>query len=241
VVLGSVLATRTGLKRGDEIELSTEQGPQRLRVAGAVTDYQVGGMMLYMEREAARELLQISGADLYLVRVDDAARSNVAAALDTLCRREGLILQSFAELAQYIDRIMSGVQAGLWAILALQFLVAGFGIANTLTMNVLEQTREIGLLRVVAMTRGQVRKMIFAQAGLIGLAAVAMGLPGGLFVGWIFHLGTQPVTGQAIEFTLHTWLFVAGAAMALAIVMAAAWLPSERAVRLAPLEAMAYE
>ena len=53
----------------------------------------------------------------------------------------------------------------------LGFVVAAFGIANTLTMNVLEQTRELALLRVVAMTRRQVRRLVLAQAAISALLA----------------------------------------------------------------------
>jgi putative ABC transport system permease protein len=240
-VVGTVFSRRAGVHQGDTIELSTDQGPKRVRVAGVVTDYQVGGMVVYMERQAARRLLEIGGVDLFLVRAEDGAVSDVEAALEDFCRRESLLLQSFAELSHLVDRIMGGVQAGLWAILALEFIVAGFGIANTLTMNVLEQTREIGLLRVIAMTRRQVRRMIFAQAALIGLSAVALGLPGGLIVAWLINLCERPLTGQPIEFMLHGWLFASACAMVLAIVLAAAWLPAERAVRLEPAEALAYE
>ena len=63
---------------------------------------------------------------------------------------------------------MNGVVGGLWGLLVLGSSSAAFGIANTLTMNVLEQTRELALLRVVAMTRCQVRKTILAQAVIIG-------------------------------------------------------------------------
>lgn len=241
VVLGSVLAHRTGLKLGDYFELGTDHGPQRVRVAGVATDYQVGGMLLYMERGAARKVLDITGVDLFLVSADEEALTDVEAALVDLCHREGLLLQSFADLSRLVDRIMGGVEAGLWAILALEFIVAGFGIANTLTMNVLEQTREIGLLRVVAMTRAQVRRMIFSQAALIGLSAVTLGLPGGLIVAWLINICTQPVTGQPVEFEMHPYLLLGGCVMSLAIVALAAWLPAERAVRLEPSEALAYE
>jgi putative ABC transport system permease protein len=241
VVIGTVLARRAGLHQGDTLELSTEQGHKRLRVAGVVTDYQVGGMVLYMERQAARRSLEVGGVDLFLVRAEDDAVAEVEAALMDLCRRDGLLMQSFGDLTRLVDRVMGGVEAGLWAILALEFIVAGFGIANTLTMNVLEQTREIGLLRVIAMTRRQVRRMIFAQAALIGLSAVALGLPGGVIVAWLINVCERPLTGQPIEFSLHAWLFASACAMALAIVLAAAWLPAERAVRLEPAEALAYE
>jgi putative ABC transport system permease protein len=241
IVLGSVLSQRTDLHAGDTLELSTDQGLRQMQIAGVVTDYQVGGMMLYMDREAARKILQISGADLFLVRAEDARVAEVEAELVQLCRSEGLLLQSYGDLAQLVDRIMGGVLAGLWAILALEFIVAGFGIANTLTMNVLEQTREIGLLRVIAMTRSQVRKMIFAQAALIGLSALVLGMPGGVLVAWLINLCTQPLVGQPVEFGISAALTIAASAMALVIVLAAAWLPAERAVRLEPGEALAYE
>ena len=65
--------------------------------------------------------------------------------------------------------------AGLWGLLALGLIVGAFAVANTLTMNVLEQTRELALLRVVAMTRRQVRRTIFGQAIIIGLIGMTLG------------------------------------------------------------------
>jgi len=49
-----------------------------------------------------------------------------------------------------VDDLTKGVIAGLWGLLVLGLIVGAFAIANTLTMNVLEQTRELALLRVVA-------------------------------------------------------------------------------------------
>ena len=66
--------------------------------------------------------------------------------------------------------------AGLWGLLVLGLIVGAFAIANTLTMNVLEQTRELALLRVVAMTRWQVRKTILAQAIIIGVIGLTTGI-----------------------------------------------------------------
>jgi putative ABC transport system permease protein len=50
-----------------------------------------------------------------------------------------------------------------WRLIAM--VVASLGVVNTLTMNVLERTQEIGMLRGVGMTRTQVGKMILAEAG----------------------------------------------------------------------------
>ena len=54
--------------------------------------------------------------------------------------------------------MMSGVVASLWSMVVLVLLVSAVGVTNTLTINVLEQTREIGLLRIVAMTQTRCEK-----------------------------------------------------------------------------------
>ena len=67
------------------------------------------------------------------------------------CETRGLMLQSNAEFRARIHHMMAGVIGFLWLLLALVFVVASLGIVNTLTMNVLEQTREIAVLRAVAL------------------------------------------------------------------------------------------
>jgi putative ABC transport system permease protein len=78
-------------------------------------------------------------------------------------------------------------------------------------MSVLEQTRELGLLRVIGMTRGQARKLIFCESILLGLLGVLMGGAAGLTTAWVIHLCNEPLMGQSIPFALHAWLLAAAA------------------------------
>ena len=94
-----------------------------------------------------------------------------------LCRKYGVVLQSFADISRMIDSMAGGIHGCLWGILVLGFIVAAFGVVNTLTMNVLEQTREFGLLRAVAMTRRQVRRTILAQAAILAGVGLCPGRP----------------------------------------------------------------
>ncbi len=82
------------------------------------------------------------------------------------------MLQSYRELVDYIQSVTSGVVASLWLVLFMGSLIAAFGVINTLAMSIQEQTREIGMLRVVAMTRNQIRSMILAQAMLMAAIAI---------------------------------------------------------------------
>ncbi|MDA1053533.1 MAG: FtsX-like permease family protein [Planctomycetota bacterium] len=241
VVVSSVLAQRTNLKLGDSIPLETREGPRQLRIAGIANDYLAGGMTIYMHRDVAEKLLEVKGVDAYVVQADNKQLPAVKAALQTLCNEHGLLLQSYADLVRFIERMMNSVVGSLWALLALGFVIAAFGLVNTLAMNILEQTREIGVLRVVAMTRRQVRRTILAQAAMMGLMGLAPGALMGLLVAYLINLSTLPTTGHAVLFVFRPWLLVVCFAAAYVIVLAAAYLPAERAARLKLSDALQYE
>ena len=242
VVLGTALAGQLHVAAGDEIEVNTtRQGEQKLRVAALAVDYMVGGEIMYMYRATAEQLFGVGGANTIAVTVQPDRLGAVRDALTTIARRDQLMLQSFAGLSRMLDRMMGGVVGGLWAILALGFVVAAFGIANTLTMSVLEQTRELALLRVVAMTRGQVRRLVLSQAGIIGLIGLGMGIAAGINTAYAIRLSMMPLLGYPVDFVLHPWLLLGCLGLGLALVLLAALAPAERAARLDLLIALQYE
>ena len=230
VVIGTVLSQRTGKGVGDEIDLETREGVKRLRVAGTTNAYLVGGLVIYMEGAIARKLLErrrrrhVHGRG----RRRPAGRGREAS-LKAICEQHGLMLHSFAELrAARSTRKLNGVVGGLWGLLALLFVVAAFGIANTLTINVLEQTRDLALLRVVAMTRRQVRKTILAQAAIIGLIGLITGTVGGIIGAFVINLCSFALLGRIVDFALQPLLLGVCFGLGLVVVLVAAWLPAER-------------
>jgi putative ABC transport system permease protein len=241
VVIGTVLAQRMALRVGDSLALETLEGPQRLRIAGLTNEYLVGGLAVHMERQTARRWLGVEGVDGYFIQAQPHARADVQARLQQLCDRHGVLLHSFAEISRLIDSMILGIDGCLWGILVLGFVVAALGVFNTLTMNVLEQTREIGLLRVVAMTRGQVRRMILAQAAILGGAGLVPGTVAGVGLSYVIHLATLPAIGHPVEFGFHPLLASASFWGGTLLVFAAAWFPAERAARLELMTTLQYE
>jgi len=152
-----------------------------------------------------------------------------------------VLLMSQADIKQNVDQFEKGTVWSLWALVCMGFVVAAFGVVNTLTMNVLEQTRELGLLRIVAMTRKQVRRTIVMQALIIGL----VGLPPGIFLGvgvaYVINLAMMPSFGHSVEFKLHPWMLLSTLAAAITIVLVAAIIPARRATRINVVEALHYE
>jgi putative ABC transport system permease protein len=245
VVVGSVLAERAGWKTGDEIVLNTSKsGDQPIRIAAVANDYRYAGVVMYMHRGTAERLLNVPGVQEFILRARPDRRAEVDATLRELCQKYASVgpsLHSVADISQMIDGMMNGVVGGLWGLLVLGFVVASLGLANTLTMNVLEQTRELGMLRVVAMTRQQVRKMIFSQAVVMGAIALLPGVLAGVGVAFLINRGTLPVTGHPIPFAVHPAMLGLAFAAAYLIVVAVAWLPAERAARLSPSTCLQYE
>jgi putative ABC transport system permease protein len=232
VAIGSVLAERTKLKVGEELELESVKGPQKFPVAAIVNDYQNGGLTIHMEREIARKKLGLEGIDAYVIKADPAQLDQVRRELTEIKDTYGLILQSFNDIRRTVDVMMSGVVASLWLMVVLLLLVSAVGVTNTLTINVLEQTREIGLLRIVAMTTNQVRKTIFTQAMIMAVLALLPGIVAGVAIAYLINLAMLPVTGHAVEFTFHPWLLFGGFFVGLLVVTLASWFPANRASRL---------
>jgi putative ABC transport system permease protein len=242
VVVGSVLAQQLGAKLGDSIQLETVAGVEPIKIAAIANEYMVGGMSIYMHRSWAERRVGIQGFDAFILRVAAGVDPAVIKPqLEAICRRHDVILKSYAEISRNVGRIVGGIEWSLWLLVYLGFIVAAFGVVNTLTMNVLEQTRELGLLRIVAMTKSQVRRTIVTQALIIG----GIGLPPGIAVGvlnaYVMNLGMMSAFAHPIEFHIHPGLLVITMIGSLLIVLVAAIIPAYRATRIDVVEALHYE
>lgn len=240
-VISTVLAQRTGLKIGDQITLSLPQGRREITIVGTTNEYTAGGLVVCLDFGVAQRLLDVKGVDVYVVKVQPGRQAEVEPALRTICDREGLMLQSFATLTHHIDGMINGVVGGLWVLMGLGFIVAAFAVANTLTMNVLEQTRELGLLRLVAMTQRQVRRFVLLQGVVIAAVGLVPGTLIGMLAAYGVNLLTYPYSGHPVEFVFHPQIVFGCLAASFGIVLLAAYFPARRAARLNLVKAIQYE
>ncbi len=248
VVIGSGLARESGLTIGDRVRLQTKAGPKDVEIAGVATEYTSGGRNLTMDWQAAQRLVEFEGVHVFSVDAagesGDARRESLAAltpALEQFCIEHSLTLQSRAGFSAMVHDYLRDITASMIMIVGMVFLVSLLGIVNTLSMGVLEQTREIGMLRAVAMQRGQIARSTLAQAAAVGMMGMAPGLAGGLAMAYAMNVSTYPITGFLVEFTLSPLLI--GLILTASLVVAAlgAWPAARRASRITVIEALRYE
>src|SRR5262249_34294814 len=156
---------------------------------------------LNMDMGAARELLGVEGAHILSVEERKGARA-LGPELTSFCETRGLVIQSNAEFLGMVDRMYGAVVGLQWVLMSLVLAVASLGVANTLAVNVLEQTRELGVLRALGMKRTQVAKMIVAQALAMGLIGFIPGTLGGIVLALLVNRATHVLAGNDVPFHL---------------------------------------
>jgi putative ABC transport system permease protein len=241
VAAGTLLARRAGIKPGDEVDVEVFGRTTRVKIAALVVDYTSGGASLLLRRDAAARLFGLESADIVLVTAEPGKSAGLQAPLQRIAEDRGMLLRSFANVQAFIDGIVGGVVNSLWAILALGFVVGSLGVANTVTMNVLEKTRTLGLLRAIGMTSGQVTRLVVLESVLLGVAGGLIGAVGGMFTALLIQFASQPLLGHPIRTSLRPTVVIVNLVAAVAVTALAAWIPARRAVRLDLLESIASE
>jgi len=133
---------------------------------------------------------------------------------------------------------------GIFGSLAL--IVASLGIINTLVMAILERRREIGVLKALGAADGDIRKLFFVEAGVMGLIGGLLGVA----IGWLIGFGMNFATNTYLRrqslpplkvSSVPWWMVAAAIAFSIAVSLAAGLYPASRAARLNPVEALRYE
>jgi putative ABC transport system permease protein len=243
VLISSVISEKYGLVAGDNIWLKTRSGLTSFEVAEVVVDFYNRGLVVTGNRHDLRRFFRTDSVSMVLLKVDDGVRvSDVITAIDEVYgKRYRLSMESNTSIRETVATLMNTAFSLFDVMGVLSVMVASLGVVNTLTMNIMERTQEIGMLRAIGMTRSQVIKMVLAEAGLMGVIGGLVGLVFGILLSRIFLAGMSAMSGYSLEFSVPIEAVILGLIVALVVSQIAAIQPARRAARTNVLEAIHYE
>jgi putative ABC transport system permease protein len=243
VAVGRGYADEADIEVGDTMLLEGPSAERSTEVAGIVDTVFAGGQTVSMSLETLEEVFGITAdSQLALKATSDSARDDLERSIEEIVEREypNLAVLSNEELKADIEDQLGQTFSFFNALVAVAIIVSLFGVINTLSMSVLERTREIGVLRALGSTRWQVRRTITDESLVITLIGAAMGIAIGAGLGWALLKGLSfGIPGVGYEPPIATMVAVAVAAVLLGLI--AAVLPARRAARLDVIRAISYE
>ena len=244
-VIGREVALVLEAPRGD-----TQSFP--LRVVGVLEGSEYFGAQIGLADALALkawwyndpEILEHEGYDLLTIK---AASLNDATQIVEQLQERGFEGESLRTVLDMVNRALAVLQIMLGSVGGLALFVASIGIANTMVMAVYERTREIGILKAIGASPGNIRALFMAEAALIGLVGGVVGTIGGWLLGLGLNQGIltllrwQEIPVEGTFFLVSWWLVVLALGFATVVGLLAGLYPAARAARLDPLDALRYE
>ncbi len=247
---------------GDSYGFSVVRKTQNVKVVGIIDEEPYGGMRTVsrgriflpvgtMERLNMAQFTDMRGSlrgggKNYMtltVRVKDPGKvQGVQDAVNKMGFRTFSILDATKSLRRFFTVL--DVFLGIFGSLALA--VATLAIINTLVMAVLERRREIGVMKAIGASDGDVKKLFFTEAGAMGFFGGLLGVALGFAIGKAINIGTgfylqrHQLPAEPV-WILPPWLIGAAIAFSIVVSLLAGLYPASRAARLDPVQTLKYE
>ena len=167
-------------------------------------------------------------------------------AVQDAIKKLGFTTWSILDAARNMQRFFVILDLFLGIFGSLALAVASLGIVNTLVMAILERRREIGIMKAVGASDGDVKRLFFAEAGTMGLFGGVAGVTMGWAIGRVINFGTNIyLERQALPpedvWSVPWWLVAGAVAFAVIVSLVSGLYPAARAARLDPVQALRYE
>jgi putative ABC transport system permease protein len=244
----TIRAQAPNVRFGDMVRLNIEGKTTSWRLAGFVEDLGSPGGVAYVRAGALGKVVGVDPTSTNMIRValKDRGSASIAAATGEIEQALGTsahvsLSLPLSLIRNAIAEHMSVLVSALLALSILMAIVGGFGLASTMSMNILERTREIGMMRAIGATPSRTARIVilegfvisamsllFAFAAALGLSAFMSNLLGDMAFRTPLPLA---VSGWGVALWIGILFF--GSAVASLV-------PARRAGRMTVREALAY-
>ncbi|MCK9898169.1 ABC transporter permease [Frankia sp. AgB32] len=237
ILAESTTAENEHLTVGQKVRVAFADGTEDLTLAGTYKKSQVAGSWIISTGQFARHNHDDLDQFVLIKRAEGADPAAVRAEIDKVVKPFGTVevrdqSEFVAQQEKQVDKLLSFV----YVLLALAVIIALFGIVNTLALSVIERTREIGLLRAVGMSRGQMGAMVVMESTIISVFGAVLGVAVGSVFGWALTkaLASQGINTFAYPSSTIAMVIIVGVLLGIL----AAVFPARRAARMDVLRAI---
>lgn len=242
MIVNSAFLMAIPVKLEDTILLATPNGPQTYKVVAIASDL-LNAKVVTAFISQANLATDFGRTDDVFIQLNLKPGVELAS-VDSLIKAVAANYPQFTVIAGkgYIDQMMQllkAVFAGMYFMLAFLAFPSLIAMLNTLAINVLERTREIGMIRAVGGTRKQVRRMVVAEALLLALVGTSFGILSGMYLGYVIVKALAELFPMDYSFPLSG--VIAGIVIGLLFGVLAAIIPARQAAKLQVVEALRYE
>jgi putative ABC transport system permease protein len=234
VAVTEPFARKFAVREGDRITLATPRGPVEFTIAGVYSDYTRDQGVVLMARSAFDESWKDADVNSLAVYLHQGRTwEPVAEAFRAQFGREGeYSMYSNRVLRERILTIFDQTFAVTYILRTVAILVAFAGIFLSITTLVAEREREIGALRAIGASRGQVQSALMIESAMLGLVATMLGVAAGLVLAVTLTWVVNPAFfGWTIALEIPWTTLLATPLWILPAAVLAAWYPAARASR----------
>ena len=241
ILVGTELAADLGVAVGDKLRLTTAGGADTtLRIAGIfdLGNKSANARSTFVALRTAQSLLALPGGVTSLdVTVRDVYTAEVVA--QRITAATGVEADSWIKTNAELFTAIAAQSTSNNAIRFFVGLSVAFGIASVLAVVVVQKSREIGILRAMGVSQGQVMRVFLLQGGLLALAGAVAGSALGAGVLTLWQRSARTADGTPLfALVLEPSLFLSALALATVTGLIAALAPARRAARLDPVVAI---
>ena len=241
VLVGTDFARKMGVVVGDKIRVTALSGRQLMLVIGGIFDLGNRGAnerTAYISLRTAQSLMAVKGGVITIeVTVSDPYAAETIA--QEIAATTGLTADSWIKTNAQFFTAMTTQSLSFTVINFFIALSVAFGIASVLVVSVVQRSKEIGILRAMGSSQGQILRIFVVQGGIVGLLGSVGGSVFGFLIVFLFGTFTRNADGTALfTITITPLLMLETAAVATLAGLAAAMVPAMNAAKLDPVVAI---